>query len=307
VHAPTRIASIVGRWACAGESDLPAVHALQDRLRLVPLDPAAVGEGLPDVAQQGSPELDWWERFRVWSTAFPPAARDLPFQESLAALGLADNTPVGDLSPHQRATLEAGYRAGTEALDRQLHEGTGQNVNGWAMTLHIFDYNLDFFEIGAVDDPAWKLTDPAQRYAQRAAAAKGGLWGNHGYEAAYIMTYVDDRGEALTGDRSYELRLSPTPPVDAFWSVTMYDTPNFYLVDNPIRRYSIGDRTPGLVARENGSITIHLSHDAPTGEEARANWLPTPAGAFRPILRMYNPQRPVLDGEWTPPAITRLA
>ena len=69
----------------------------------------------------------------------------------------------------------------------------------------------------------------------------------------------------------------------------MYDIPDFFLVANPIDRYSIGDRTPGLVHGDDGSLTIVLQHDEPTDADARANWLPTPAGAFRPILRMYEP------------------
>ena len=83
--------------------------------------------------------------------------------------------------------------------------------------------------------------------------------------------------------------MTPTPPVGAFWSVTMYDLPDFYLVANPIDRYSIGDRTPGLVYAEDGSLTIVMQHDQPTDDHDRANWLPTPAGPFRPILRMYEP------------------
>ncbi len=84
------------------------------------------------------------------------------------------------------------------------------------------------------------------------------------------MTYVDDRGDQLEGDRSYTLRLDPPPPVGAFWSLTMYDLPNFYLVKNEIGRYSVGDRTPGIVYAADGSLTITL-HRAKPADDAVAN------------------------------------
>lgn len=185
--------------------------------------------------------------------------------------------------------------------------GGTETVNGWSQTVHVFDYNLDFFGPGTIDDPAWKIEDPRVRVGDRAVAAKAGLWGNHGYEAAYKMTFVDGDGAQLTGDHDYELTLSPPPPVDAFWSITMYDLPNFFMVANEIDRYSIGDRTPGIVSDADGGITIRLSRTQPGDAESAANWLPTPPGPFRLILRMYMPAAAALDGSYAPPPITRLA
>jgi len=119
------------------------------------------------------------------------------------------------------------------------------------------------------------------------------------------MIYVDGDGNELVGDRGYELRFNATPPCRAFWSVTMYDTPEFFLVANPIDRYSIGDRTPGLHTDDDGSLTIVMQAGEPSEPERRANWLPTPAGAFRPILRMYEPDGAVFDGRYALPPITR--
>jgi hypothetical protein len=133
-----------------------------------------------------------------------------------------------------------------------------------------------------------------------------GLWGNHAYEAVYIMTYHDDRGEQLSGERTYTLRLEPPPPVGAFWSLTMYDTPTLYLIENELDRYSIGDRTPGIIYGAGGSLTITISHAKPIDPLAAANWLPAPAGDFRPVLRMYEPTPAVLDGSYVVPAITRM-
>jgi hypothetical protein len=84
-------------------------------------------------------------------------------------------------------------------------------------------------------------------------------------------------GQPLDSTNRYELRLEQPPPVDAFWSLTMYDVPDFYLVANPIDRYSIGDRTPGLKTADDGSVTIFMQADSP-GAGKESNWLPTPEG-----------------------------
>jgi hypothetical protein len=136
-------------------------------------------------------------------------------------------------------------------------------------------------------------------------AARAGLWGNHGYEASYQLVYVDAGGERLDGANKYELRLSQTPPVDAFWSLTMYDVPDFRLVANQRGRYSIGDRTEGLKYGADGSLTIYKQSDSP-GADKESNWLPAPPGAFRPIARMYQPGRAILDGSYVLPAIRRV-
>ena len=93
--------------------------------------------------------------------------------------------------------------------------------------------------------------------------------------------------------------------MDAFWSLTMYDMPNYYLVANPIDRYSIGDRTPGVAYNDDGSLDLYLQHDSP-GPDKESNWLPTPSGDFRPLVRMYQPGAEVLDGSYELPAVTRV-
>ncbi len=119
------------------------------------------------------------------------------------------------------------------------------------------------------------------------------------------MVYEDKDGSPLNGRSRYRLRFERTPPVEAFWSVTMYDTPDFLLVTNPIGRYSIGDRTPGLHVADDGSLTIFMQREEPEATEEQANWLPTPEGDFRPILRMYEPGAGVFDGSYELPPITK--
>ncbi|HEY9314057.1 DUF1254 domain-containing protein [Williamsia sp.] len=306
ITCPTAVASIVGRWACDGDDDLAAVHALQDATSLTQLDPAALPVGLPEPVDGVSAGLLFFEKLRLWSQAYPPAERDKALQETLSPLKIdvpGDDSPYVGAEAGWVAELEAGAAAGERTLETALTSGSSPEVNGWKLTFHAFDYNLDFFEIGTLDGDEYKISDPTLRIVERAAAAKGGLWGNHAYEAAYIMTYVDDRGDQLVGSSTYTLTLNPVPPVNAFWSLTMYDIPDFYLVDNPINRYSIGDRTPGLDHADDGSLTIVISNTAP---ENTANWLPAPPGEFRPVLRMYEPDPAVLSREYEVPAIVRV-
>ena len=306
IRFPTRVGTIVGRWAVAGEEDVPTVHVLQDGLALTQVrESLAPAQGVPEVATGNGEALDFFEKLRVWSQAFPPAERDRPALDSYAPLGLVSPYTVAEQPEGVREALEKGYALGKEALESALRTSVAL-IDHWSVNLHVFDYNLDFFELGAIDAPEWKLLDPRTRYAHRAAAALGGLWGNHAYEAAYLMTYEDADGEPLSGEHVYRFRLDPTPPVGAFWSITMYDLPHYYLVRNPVERYSVGDRTPGLVYDDDGGLTITMSAARPTDPTAAANWLPTPAGGFRPILRLYQPGEDVLDGTWTPPAIERI-
>lgn len=304
IRLPTVVASIVGRWAVDGEDDLPAVAALQAALKLTPTGP---GAGLPAADPRVADDLAFFERLRVAMAAFPPAERDLPVQERLRPLGLLEpRSPYVDPDPDLAEALRSGLASNRQAMETALHNEASPTVNGWKLTYHLFDYNLDFFEVGALDEVAWKIEDPKLRYIQRALAARAGLWGNHGYEAAYAMVYEDRDGAPLSGDHVYRLRFDAPPPVGAFWSVTMYDLPDFFLVDNAIDRYSIGDRTPGLAYAADGSLTITMSREAPADPAARANWLPTPDGLFRPILRLYEPDDAIFDGRYVLPPITRV-
>jgi hypothetical protein len=311
VSAPTGIFIIVGRVQVDGEADLPAVHALQDQFTVTPLSvrnggAAPATPGAPKADPRVREELQWWERLRAALIAFPPSQADAWFLEHAATLAAtADESQYVNPDPALAEVLAAGAAAGQRKIE-ELMQGAGQDaINGWNSAMHGFDYNLDHLGLGTLDRADWKIQDRAQAYATRAAAARGGLWGNHGYEATYAMAWTDADGDPLDGAHSrYELRLSPRPPVDAFWSLTMYDASNFYLVPNVIDRYSIGDRTAGLTTDDDGSATIYIQRDAPD-KSKQTNWLPTPDGRFRPLMRMYQPRAEILDGEYVLPAITK--
>jgi len=308
VQSPTTIATIVGRFACDGPDDVPRVRALQEALTLTPLTRDAPLAGVPEPDGLVPEELVFFEKLRVWMAAFRPATVDLIYQERFTSLGLLETngSPYRLPPPELAEALVKGMIEGRQRIEDLTRQGTGSLVNGWGMGLHLFDYNTDHLGPGTIDAPQWKITDRAVAYATRALAARAGLWGNHAYEAVYAYTFVDSDGEPLVGSRSYALAFPEPPPVEAFWSLTMYDLPDFFLVANPIDRYSVGDRTPGLRYGEDGSLTILLQHDRPSDPDSVANWLPAPAGEFRPIIRLYQPQAAVLDGRYQLPPVQRL-
>lgn len=302
------IATIVGRFACEGEADLPAVAALQAQLTLTPLEPAGATTppGVPS-AGSGLPEaIAFYERVRVWAAAFPPSAAEQRLQQRFGDLGLLDrHSSLADAPSELSAALDAGFSAGREQLEAATRGGADGAPGAWSSLVHLFDYNVDALELGTLDTPQWKLPDRADAHTKRAIAARVGLWGNHAYEAFYAQVYDDADGRQLNGAHRYELRFETLPPVDAFWSLTMYDTPGYFLVANPLGRYSIGDRTPGLHYAADGSLTLVMQREAPEDPDRRANWLPTPAGDFRPLMRLYQPREEVLDGSYRLPPIVR--
>jgi hypothetical protein len=129
--------------------------------------------------------------------------------------------------------------------------------------------------------------------------------GNDPEEAIYVEAFTDSDGRPLSGTHDYRLHFDPgrTPPADAFWSLTMYDADR-YLVENPIQRYAIRDRTLGLRYNSDGSLDIYISRAAPSGHES--NWLPAATGELSLALRLYLPKPEALDGSWQPPSVVRV-
>jgi hypothetical protein len=129
------------------------------------------------------------------------------------------------------------------------------------------------------------------------------LYLNSPVEAMYPKALEDLDGDLLTGENKYVIHFDAgkIPPVDAFWSVTMYNS-KFLLVDNEIDRYNIGDRTPELKYNDDGSLDIFIQYEAP---EDTSNWLPAPADGFYLINRLYNPQESALNGDWVPSGVEK--
>jgi hypothetical protein len=277
-----------GRLRIAEGEDKAPVLALQKQFTLVPLSlygkagvapavpplpplPAIDGDDLGFFAQLGAALQD---------NAVQPADRALFAQ--FARIGLtATGFDPGKLAPPARdGLLRALKDAPSVAVSAMATAATQRN--GWtrAVGLDSFGFN----------------------YPLRALVAGPYLGGNGEQEAMYPLRYTDADGQLLTGDRSYIVRFDHQPPVNAFWSLTVYDARDKLLVENPINRYKIGSDTPGLVTAADGSVTIFARHLEPPQPKA-ANWLPTPDGPFYFVLRLYQPQAAVLDGTYSLPDV----
>lgn len=298
IAAPTSLVWIIGRTLVDGEKDLPNVAARQQQytVRLLPpaIDPTPIKQrwnlqaGPSKVPVKQVDELDWKHYF-TWAGQVlqdnPPPAADNVLLSQFAAVGLTTSAPFvpEKLSPATQAGLERGYAAGRQIIKAEAMKIGRSEANGWA-------YNLNAGKWG-------------QDFNLRAAIAYRSLGQNTAEEALYLNTRKDARGEALTGSKRYSMTFAKgeLPPADAFWSVTMYDQTNFF-VDNPINRYSIGNRTEGLKLNADGSLTLYFQHKAPDADKA-SNWLPAPEGDFRLSLRLYIPKAAVLTGAWLPPSV----
>lgn len=167
-----------------------------------------------------------------------------------------------------------------------------------------------------IRDAAGKITDSSKffgtpkqmkgQYLARAAAAYGGIYGNTVQEALYVIYPVDAEKAVLNGkDKKYTLTFTKEtlPPVDAFWSLTMYSKPQQLLVDNPIDRYLINSTMLSDLKENNkGEIVLYLQNEPP-GDDLEENWLPAPDGVFYAVLRLYLPKPEALDGQWVAPVV----
>lgn len=286
------------RIAVNGDADLPAAVALQKQFRLVPLSQWGAAKATrPDPDPADFPRFtrneltSAKEYFTTLNEVLRLSPRlGNPIDEAmdgwLRELGMDPATGFdwNMLSPQsqrglERATADA-HRIIAERMQRAV-----PIVNNWQLA------RLDKRISG---DPVFA-----------AAAAMLGLLWNPSEISTYDIAFLDGAGSPLDGNNRYVLRYDPPPPVDGFWSVTMYSAQNQLFVPNPIDRYSFGDRTPGVVYGADGSIEIYLQHQAPTDPEQRANWLPAPSGPFYLVARHYSPRGPVLTDDWVPPAIER--
>jgi hypothetical protein len=146
-------------------------------------------------------------------------------------------------------------------------------------------------------------------YLYRMAAAALGIYANSKQEAIYPVYYVDEAKKKLDGAHRYTLRFEAgqLPPVNAFWSVTMYDEPASLLVANPLNRYLINSpMLPQLRRDSDGGLTLVVQADPP-GKDQESNWLPAPKGPFSLVMRLYWPKEEATEGVWRAPPLQRVA
>ncbi|MBL0370915.1 DUF1254 domain-containing protein [Rhizobium sp. KVB221] len=291
IEMPTALAIGIVRTQLFSAADLDKVKAIQAGYKATPLSAYAGGQ-----APAAPPSADWPpisdERMvsDYWSIAAfllafaPPYPGDEAQRENLARLGIRQGVkwPGADVPPDRLALMNAV----AVATEKEIRDNAG------------------------------RLTDSSKlfgtpeimkgQYMVRAAAAQGGIYGNSVQEALYVIYVFDAKKAALNGvTGKYTLTFTPEtlPPVDAFWSLTMYDRPKQLLVDNPIDRYLINSAMLLELKKDGkGDIVLYLQHESP-GSSLEANWLPAPSEAFYAVMRLYLPKAEALDGRWKPPQI----
>ena len=187
-------------------------------------------------------------------------------------------------------------KEGESKVTKYLESGM-KNINGW--------------KVGSLfGDAAFYSGD----WLKRAAAAQGGIYGNDAAEAMYPLTKTLANGEELDGSKHNYTLTFPAgqfPPVNAFWSVTMYDGKTQLLIQNPINRYLINSpMLPGMKTSPDGSLTLYIQKDNP-GPDKESNWLPAPDGPIYLVMRLYWPKTeapsilPPGKGTWKPPGLVK--
>lgn len=299
IKSKTNLLWFAGRTYTTGTlEDYAAVHAIQDQYSLVPL--ANFGKSYSPPEGTVDPNVDmktpprdqvnrmdggiFYKQLARLMSDSPPYPEDAPMVAKLARLGITGDF---DLSRAPHEVAQALSRAPEAALKKILAHfaNAGRIVNGWLLTSGSGHYGTD--------------------YLQRAFVAYVGLGGNLPADAYYPVAQTDAQGKPLTGAHDYVMHFAKddTPPVNAFWSITVYNK-EYFMISNAINRYALSGRDP-LKYNEDGSLDLYIQKNAPDPDKT-SNWLPTPEGDFLLMMRLYWPKETspsILNGTWKPPPV----
>jgi hypothetical protein len=280
---PTDISWLLGRVLVVDRADEAEAKRLSEEI-------VVTGEAGPPVCDAAP--IDPFDSL-LYFTLLNQGLKQLPRQPGEEALMAQFNAagfgPDCDFDPAllsegQRLGLACAIKIGPNVITQRGFRPT-QSTNGWLLSSVI--------------------ADPGMDYLLRAEIVRGG-YVNEPEESIYPASISDRDGEPLSGDRSYRIHFAAgaLPPCAAFWSITAYDMMTSQLTENALRRYAIGDRTPGLVFGADGSLDIWLSAAPPA--QGTSNWLPLPAGRFHLVTRIYLPEAEAMDGRYVLPVIDRV-
>jgi hypothetical protein len=303
--SPTGIVWLLGRIYCTGTpEDYAKVHALQDKFSLVPLSsygkpytplPGEVDNNL-DMKTAVRDQVDhlgvndYFNYLAKLMKTNPPTAEDAPMVAKMAKIGLVPGQDFDSskLGAFDKEAIKAVPKLGQVKIIEYFKKSV-KPINGWVvLTKDVGQYGTD--------------------YLQRALVTAIGLGANRPKDAIYPTSEKDADGKEYDGNKDYVMHFDKgqTPPVDGFWSLTMYDA-SFFFVPNPINRYTLSSRNK-FVTNPDGSVDLYLQADSP-GKAKEANWLPAPRAKFIPMLRLYWPKETppsIIDGTWTPPPVKRV-
>jgi hypothetical protein len=302
IRSPTRFMTIGGRTQTNGVADYENVHKIQAGYKLTPLSAWGKGEYVPpkgkvdptiDMKTPPPDQVDkmdaatFFARLAKLLKDNPPGPCDYPMIHRLERVGfkVGQSFDLKDVPPDMRRAFERAAADGKAMVANLGKKAMGEGGKGWTYSTHGGAYGVD--------------------YMYRAAIAYGALGENLPQDAIYPSVSTDSEGKPLDGNSAYILHFDKgrLPPVDAFWSVTAYDTDG-YFIPNALKRQAIGDRDK-LQFNPDGSLDLHIQADSP-GPDKEANWLPVAKAPFTLLMRLYSPKAEILDGSWTPPPVKRV-
>jgi hypothetical protein len=302
-QATTQFGLTIFRTQLLSAADIDNVKKVQAGYKAQPLSAY-----LKQPAPKAAPAIDFpkidkelvktrFFEYLDFALQFAPAGpEEQAIREKLARIGIGAGRTFDfkDLSAEHKAAIALGMKEGEKKVDAAV-SAFGKEINGWRVG--------SVFGDRAFFDGNWLL---------RATAAKAGIYGNDAVEAMYPMTKALADGTPLDGSKAkYTLTFDKgqLPPVNAFWSVTMYDGKTQLLIENPIGRYLVNSpMLPGMKKNPDGSLTIYIQKDSP-GKAKESNWLPAPNGPIYMVMRLYWPRTeppsilPPGEGTWNPPAL----
>jgi hypothetical protein len=299
--APTPIVWVIGRTKTDGAADYAAVHKIQAGYTVTPLsqlgkvaEPVSVKIDT-DVDMKTPPKIqvDTMSAANYFAYAaqllkmHPAHSTDQPMLAQIKRIGIESGKPfnMDALDPEIKAALQT-VPEDAQALMKWKVETLARVVNGWSM-------NTDTMGVYG------------NYYLKRAIVAQVGLGANLPEDAIYPLNLGDANGKALDGANKYVLHFAKgeVPPVNAFWSITLYD-PEGFQVGNGLNRFAVSSWMP-FQTNADGSLDLYFQNESP-GKELEANWLPAPKGPFNLTMRLYGPKAEALNGKWNPPAVKQM-
>jgi hypothetical protein len=293
VKSPTNTAWVIVRVLSKGKDDEEEAIKILKQFALTSLDenssPHVIKTANELLLKNKVEDLSAIDFFKTMTDlmVLNPTTDNESFEKEFEHIGI--NRVYGfDASKLHPDTIAGLIRAAKDAfviISNSQEEVNPRFNNGWMI----------YTGIGAYGD----------QFLKRAFVAYMGLGANVDEEAICPRTFTDDQGNQLNGKYNYVLHFDKDqlPPVEAFWSVTMYDK-DFHLVENDIKRYAIADYTPGIEYNDDGSLDIYIQNSQPTNH--KSNWLPAPKDDFNLLLRLYQPSDKILNGTYEVPGVKRV-
>ena len=300
IKAPTPYVWIVGRTKTDGPADYAAVHEIQAGYKVtglsqwgktpepvpVTIDPTVDMKTPPKIQVDTMPADKYFTYAAELLKLQPPHITDEPILAQMKRIGIeaGKSFDYGNLDPAVKQALMSAP-ADAQQLMKWKIAALARVVNGWSM-------NTDTMGVYG------------NYYLKRAIVTQVGLGANLPEDAIYPLNLFDDTGKPLDGANKYTIHFDKgaTPPVNAFWSITLYDSEGFQ-VANALNRFAVSSYMP-FKYNPDGSLDLYFQNESP-GPDKEANWLPAPKGDFNLCMRLYGPKSEALTGKWNPPPVMK--